>query len=209
MTVRLNNLPPETRRYFIPTSEGEVSLIFAPEPLDNVTVFVHGAARNSTKLAKWVRSGAALLELPGHGTAPLIDGRVEVWSAAFQAAIDKVWPFAKVTVVGESLGGIIAMLMSPSRTIALDPPIEPTEAVEREILYGNVAEFLRPMLRTNYWHILDKIDRPIEVVCATNGILNFDTKSRLSAHRQVLYKEVESGHLILDENPDAISQMLD
>lgn len=189
----------EIRRYFVPTPRGEVSLVFAPVAAETVTVFIHGAARNSNKLAPWIRRGSALIELPGHGVAPYIEGDAEAWASEFESAIAKVWPGASITLVGESLGGIIAMHMSADRTFCLDPPMQPTAAVEREIRYGNVAEFLRPMVRSTYWNVLDNLQRPINVICASEGILPAQAKTRLSQHPMVIYDEISGGHLLLDE----------
>lgn len=199
---------PEPRRYIIPTPYGQVALVFAPVMVDALTVFIHGAARRSVQLRRWLRPGTALLELPGHGVAPMIDGGVKTWAKAFQHAISTVWPAVRLTLVGESLGGIIAMHMTAERIIALDPPMQPTEAVEREIEHGNVADFLRPMIRADYWSLLDAQERPVEVICAERGILPADARERLSRNEKVALSTAPCGHLILDEAPEVVEAAL-
>ena len=208
MTILKPASQPEIRRYFVRTPEGDVSLVSGSIHSVEPVIFIHGAARNSAKLAKWVTPGSALLELPGHGVAPFISGNIEKWRAAFQHAIETVWPSKNITLVGESLGGILALGMKAARTIAIDPPMQPTEAVEHEIQHGNVAEFLRPMLRASYWDLLDRLEKKVEIVCATEGILPIVARERLRTHAMVEFHEISGGHLLLDENSDEIAEML-
>lgn len=196
------------RRYFIPTPGGEVALVFEPSPRSSVLAIIHGAARRSIQLKPWLAHNAVLIELPGHGQAPWIEGGVADWARAFQAALDHLWPGLPVTLVGESLGGVISLHMSASRTILLDPPMQPTEAVEHEIRHGNVAEWLRPLIRADYWSLLDEQERVVEVVCGADGILPEAARARLACHPRVIFQLVAGGHVLLDDNPEAILQIV-
>lgn len=198
----------DLRRYFVPTSHGEVSLIFGPLARTEVLAIIHGAARRSLQLKPWAERGAVLVELPGHGQAPMIEAKVEVWAAAFQAALRQLWQAQPMTLVGESLGGVIALHMDAERRILLDPPMEPTPAVAHEIRYGNVAPWLQPLITSDYWPLLDSQGQGVEAVCATDGILPQAARDRLSAHPNVAYGEMPGGHVLLDDNPQAVLRLI-
>lgn len=198
----------DLRRYFVPTSHGEVSLVFGSLARAEVLAVIHGAARRSLQLKPWAERGAVLVELPGHGQAPMIEATVEVWAAAFQAALRHLWPTQPMTLVGESLGGVIALHMDAERRILLDPPMEPTPAVAHEIRYGNVAPWLQPLITSDYWALLDSQRQGVEAVCATDGILPQAARDRLSAHPNVVYGEMPGGHVLLDDNPQAVLRLI-
>ncbi|WP_375268953.1 alpha/beta fold hydrolase [Phenylobacterium sp.] len=99
-----------------------MSLVFDRLARAEVLAIIHGAARRSLQLKPWAERGAVLVELPGHGQAPMIEAKVEVWAAAFQAALRQLWATQPITLVGESLGGVIALHMEAERRILLDPP---------------------------------------------------------------------------------------
>lgn len=198
----------EAKRYVVPTPYGEVSLIFGHRSAEAVTVFIHGAARTAHKLAAWLEPGTALAELPGHDSGPFIEGGVVTWAAALESAIGYVWPTARITLVGESLGGIIALHMRAHRVVALDPPMEPTAAVEREIRTGFVAPFLHPLLTRPYWSVLDAIRMPAEVICGLGGILPAKAIVRLAGHPNVRFNLLAGGHVLLDDNPEGVRRIL-
>lgn len=198
----------DLRRYFVPTPHGGVSLVFDRLARAEVLAIIHGAARRSLQLKPWAERGAVLVELPGHGQAPMIEAKVEVWAAAFQAALRQLWAAQPITLVGESLGGVIALHMEAERRILLDPPMEPTPAVAHEIRYGNVAPWLQPLITSDYWSLLDSQDQRVEAVCASNGILPQAARDRLSAHPNVDYGEIAGGHVLLDDNPQAVLQLI-
>lgn len=198
----------DLRRYFVPTPHGEVSLVFDRVARTEVLAVIHGAARRSLQLKPWAERGAVLVELPGHGQAPMIEAKVEVWAAAFQAALRQLWPSQPLTLVGESLGGVIALHMAAQRRILLDPPMEATPAVAHEIRYGNVAPWLRPMITSDHWPLLDSQRQRVEAVCASDGILPQTARDRLSVHPMVDYSEMPGGHVLLDENPEGVLRLI-
>ena len=137
-----------------------------------------------------------------HGAAPAIAAAQAVGGAG------QLWAAQPITLVGESLGGVIALHMEAERRILLDPPMEPTPAVAHEIRYGNVAPWLQPLITSDYWSLLDSQDQRVEAVCASNGILPQAARDRLSAHPNVDYGEIAGGHVLLDDNPQAVLQLI-
>ncbi|MDO8408885.1 MAG: hypothetical protein Q7S93_02320 [Phenylobacterium sp.] len=64
----------EAKRYFVPTPYGEVSLVFAPKPREEVVVIIHGAGRRAFQLRSWLAYDAVRAELPGHDQGPEMAG---------------------------------------------------------------------------------------------------------------------------------------
>jgi len=100
-----------------------------------VLVMIHGALRNSSVLFGWIDLCApdldvAFVDLPGHGHSqaggPVT---VEALAANVADAISGVLGDRTVVVVGESLGGLVALAMAGSKegpvqaVIAADPPL--------------------------------------------------------------------------------------
>lgn len=198
----------DAKRYFLPTPHGEVSLVFAHKPRVSVVVVIHGAGRRAFQLRSWLDHDVVLAELPGHDLAPMMEGDLATYAAAFSSALEQVWPGLPVTVVGESLGGIVALHMKSDRTILIDPPMEPTPEVDQELRVGFVADWLKPYLHQTYWKLLDYPDQPVEVVCASRSILSPDAVKRLGDHPRVQLSIVEGGHVLMDENPEEIVAIL-
>jgi pimeloyl-ACP methyl ester carboxylesterase len=197
----------EAKRYFVPTPCGEVSLVFAHKPRDEVVVIIHGAGRRAFQLRSWLAHDVVLAELPGHDMAPMMEGDLSTYARAYQAALAHVWPGRPATIIGESLGGLIALQMA-GRIIAVDPPLEPTPEVETELRVGFVAEWLKPPLRIEHWDLIDRLDHPVEVICPTRSILPETAIKRLESHPMVHMSRFEGGHVLLDDNPEAIASIL-
>lgn len=197
----------EAKRYFVPTPYGEVSLVFAHKPRDEVTVIIHGAGRRAFQLRSWLVHDVVLAELPGHDLAPMMEGDLSTYAQAYQAALAHVWPDRPLTIVGESLGGLVALQMA-GRIVAVDPPLEPTPSVETELRVGFVAEWLKPPLRVEHWELIDRLDHPVDVICPTRSILPAAAIERLANHPMVRLSVVEGGHVLLDDSPEDIASIL-
>lgn len=99
-------------------------------------VLVHGALRSAANLASWPaqlrdQADVYLMELPAHGRSTPIDPPSIVNMAAVlgQAIAERI-PNPEVLVVGESIGGLVALALAgqPSSgtvraVLALDPPM--------------------------------------------------------------------------------------
>jgi len=198
----------DAKRYFVPTPHGEVSLVFAAKPRDRVVLVIHGAGRRAFQLRGWLDLDVVFAELPGHDLAPMMTGDVAEYARAFNAAVEYVWPDLALTVVGESFGGIVALHMRAHRKVLIDPPMQPTSAVFREIQQGYVAPWLWPALIVDHWRLLDVQERPVEAVCASCSILPPDAIKRLGEHPKVRLNVVQGGHVLMDDNPADIARIL-
>ncbi|HEX4712952.1 alpha/beta fold hydrolase [Phenylobacterium sp.] len=101
-----------------------------------VVVFLHGALRNASVLAPWgdLLAGVAevvILELPGHGRSePIASATVQAMAEAIHEALADAFSDRRVLLVGESLGGTIALaiggIADPAwlrAVFAADPPV--------------------------------------------------------------------------------------
>lgn len=200
----------DLRRIQIATSHGLASFIGIPGPRDHVRVIIHGAGRRAetATILPWADDGALLAELPGHGEGPMIRGGVLEAADSFRQAIARRWPDVPVTVMGESLGALVALAMGADRTIALDPAMEPTPEVDKVIESGRLHPWAVESLRRNYWGLLDSLRRPVDVVCASGTILSAASVKRLERHPMVRLSRLEGWHLLLDERPDECRALL-
>lgn len=134
-----------------PTSGGEIAA-YAPEKADAelpVVAFLHGALRSAEVLFPWVERLAGLAEplffdLPGHGrSAASGPASVEGMAQCVHEAVASACPGRRVLLVGESVGGTIALAVAgrpgPSPVcgvFAADPPLTTAKL-------WNVAEVMR------------------------------------------------------------------
>ena len=99
-------------------------------------VFIHGALRHSLILLQWAErladtADVFLFDLPGHGRSePIGPSTVEGMGEMMREAIGVRLPDRKVLLVGESLGGVVALAAggsakgNPIKAIfAVDPPL--------------------------------------------------------------------------------------
>lgn len=200
----------EIRRIQIATSHGLASFIGIPGPREHVRLIIHGAGRRAEtpSILPWADDGTLLAELPGHGDGPMIRGGVAEAADSFRQAITKRWPDAPLTVMGESLGGLVALAMGADRTIALDPAMEPTPQVEKVIQSGRLHPWAVDALRREHWGLLDCLHRQVDVVCASQTILSAASVKRLRDHSMVRLSRLDGWHLLLDERPDDCRALL-
>lgn len=110
-------------------------------------LFISGCFADIRQNATWVAAlqglfDVILCELPGHGeTAPVDDVSVDGFAAVYAALIDaNVAPAWKLTVIGESLGGLVGLALARlrpdriERVILLDPPFTLTRPDLRALL---------------------------------------------------------------------------
>jgi len=138
----------------------------------------------------------------------MIRGGVLEAADSFRQAIARRWPGAPVTVMGESLGGLVALAMDADRTIALDPAMEPTPEVEKVIQSGRLHPWAVAELRQDHWGLLDGLRRPVKAVCASQTILSETSVQRLQDHPMVRLSRLDGWHLLLDEQPDECRALL-
>jgi len=120
------------------TPTGSIALFWS-QPVHGdrpVVVFIHGALRSAGVLAHWADilkdvADTVLLDLPGHGHShSLTPATVETMAASVHEAICAALSDRHVLLVGESLGGLVALAVGgkagegPIRGIlAADPPL--------------------------------------------------------------------------------------
>jgi len=137
-----------------PTTCGDVA-VYGGESLSAevsrpVAVFLHGALRRSEALLPWAELvrpfDAVFVDLPGHGRSSSlgsasIDGMAEAVHQALAAAL----PARRVLLVGESLGGTIALAVGGMQ----DGPVKAVFAADPPMTTGklwNLASVLRSTL---------------------------------------------------------------
>ncbi|MBP6878991.1 MAG: alpha/beta hydrolase [Phenylobacterium sp.] len=120
------------------TRDGQIALIahhtvFASKR--PVVVMIHGALRHFKVLAHWhsllvEEADVVFIELPGHGrSTPVHPPSVDSFAVNILQAIQSALSGRDVVVVGESLGGLVALVMAgmspaPIRAVlAVDPPL--------------------------------------------------------------------------------------
>ena len=119
--------------------DGEIRLLARKEALLSggkpVVVMLHGALRNSAPLVPWLPAlerdfELLFIDLPGHGQAPeLYPVSVENFARNIGDAISSLLAGREVMVIGESLGGLIALCLGGLDlpmlrcVFAADPPL--------------------------------------------------------------------------------------
>ncbi len=156
---------------------------------------IHGIARSAHVLRPfaeicWERFDVGLIDLPGHGQSPLQTfDDFETVAAAVATAIRSHFAHRPIVIVGESLGGLLALSMAagppPNLTavVLVDPPMEPSRQPKLvESLEGFTAPECPPALRTaksvlgvdegkSFLHLLDDVRVPALFILADKGSL--------------------------------------
>jgi pimeloyl-ACP methyl ester carboxylesterase len=121
------------------TRSGDVAGYVAQAATDlqrPVVVFLHGAGRSSASLVPWGDllgdvADVVLLDLPGHGkSTPISPSTVSAMGDALHDALQAALPDRQLLLVGESLGGTIALAIGGQAdphwiraVFAADPPL--------------------------------------------------------------------------------------
>jgi pimeloyl-ACP methyl ester carboxylesterase len=120
------------------TSQGALFFLSDRDPRDfarPIVVVLHGALRHSESTLPWLRHltdryDVLLLDLPGHGRSPS-DGEpsVRAFIARFREFLTRHFPGRPMVIMGESIGGLIALGLGNGQTpqikgvIVADPPM--------------------------------------------------------------------------------------
>ena len=140
MATDASPAPPSPWRIHRHTSEaGELAVYTTavPQAVDRpLLLVVHGALRRAEILMgafPWWPAPFDIVfaDLPGHGrSSPLVPATVERFAQRLNAAMTALFPQRRLFVLGESLGGLVALAMAgPADTetvhgvIAADPPL--------------------------------------------------------------------------------------
>jgi pimeloyl-ACP methyl ester carboxylesterase len=166
-----------------------------------VVVMMHGALRDARVLLDWgplLRAWCDLVyvELPGHGrSVPIIPAGVDLFAENILQALRSALPHREIVLVGESLGGLVAIAMAglaPSpvkRVLAADPPLTTAKLWHVANAVGGAASrspenaFLKsfadqifgldPQARSEriYYPLLDRAQIPIHVATGDLALL--------------------------------------
>jgi pimeloyl-ACP methyl ester carboxylesterase len=120
-----------------PTTSGDIAA-YGQAPKDDgrpAVVILHGALRHSGVVANWAAlladdADVVLMDLPGHGRSFAGASDIPGMAQAIGQAIGAAMPNRRVLLVGESLGGTVALAvggladLGPVRAVfAADPPL--------------------------------------------------------------------------------------
>lgn len=183
-----------------------------------LVVFLPGFLRLASLFAPWnsrLPADVWALNLPGQaGTRPLADQTISGLVEHFVPLIP-----TEALVVGESLGGLIALGLAAHgyRVAAFDPPLFPArcEALQASIRHDVaqrpertwLPEFVANIFGAmpdgaiearSYWSLLDASAGPYPIFGASNGsVLHTEDEERLHAHPSVRFKRLAGPHSLL------------
>jgi pimeloyl-ACP methyl ester carboxylesterase len=150
--MRLNTYEVQTRDGFL-CMYAQDEVLFTDLGCRPVLLMIHGALRNACVLFDWIdfcepEFDVVFVDLPGHGRSPPPNTSivtVEGFAANVGDAVTHALGNRAVVVVGESLGGLVALAMAGLRlaeiqgVVAADPP----------------------MTMAKLWHVRDAINRAL------------------------------------------------
>lgn len=128
---------PKLHLHRINTRDGVIG-IYAPTPSDAsrpLVVATHGARRSVHQLVVWAellwsKADVALVDLPGHNTSSaFVPATLDRFAENVTEALLSLFPGRPMTLLGESLGGLVALKMATmpdldlQGVIAADPPL--------------------------------------------------------------------------------------
>lgn len=132
----------------IPVHQGEIACYVAltAKVALPVVVLLHGAARNSGVLAHWAArladvANVVLVDLPGHGRSGASGAAsVEAMAEILDEALRKILRGQRALLVGESLGGTVALAIAGRRHMADDGggPIHAVFAADPPLTTGKL-----------------------------------------------------------------------
>jgi pimeloyl-ACP methyl ester carboxylesterase len=145
------------------TRAGEL-VMYPAQPLEGsqrpAVVFLHGAWRRAEVFAPWADlladvADVVLVDLPGHGQSePIAGASVAAIADCVHEALRAALPGRQVLLVGESLGGLIALTIAgeadhqPVKAVfAADPPFTTAklwsvaQTLRHHVALGNFSEF--------------------------------------------------------------------
>lgn len=181
-----------------------------------IVAFLPGFSRSAAQLDHWKdllpEADVRLFDLPGHAGAPPIESpTLEAIAARFMEQIPR-----DALVVGESLGGLVALKMAASgyRIVAFEPPLSTAklwvlrhvllQVVARDANISWVAPFVENLFGVapgkepralNYWPLLDEAVAPVAVVAATEPLWPTRRIDLTPANTPSVLDEVDTYHL--------------
>jgi pimeloyl-ACP methyl ester carboxylesterase len=212
--------------YRFQTSRGAVAMVGETPTPD--TLLIHGFKRSPSHVGAWARRipGVGLVALPGHGPAPELDEvSVEAWIAAWREALPQIG--ADLTIIGESLGAMVAMALPARMAVAVEPLLSVDDIwPQHEVMRGakargiDIGAAYEALFDRSYAWILDRISAPTLVIAGdmpllpqrpirtAPSLLTDEDFARYAAHPLVEAHRIPGGHTLLDENPGDVVGLL-
>lgn len=230
-----------TKLFFIETRDGHVVLAADPgfaRSRRPVVVLIHGAFRVASDLAAWLDrlddlpADIVLACLPGHGNGPpLARAGMAAMIENFQDALAVIAPRG-VTILGESLGGLIGLAQAYP-CVAFEPPLATAKLwpiwtglrlaqTQGLAVPAGFAEavFGAPENGHDYSGLLDRSSAPGLVVLGdvplqpprdlttTPSLLDDADRKALAARPRLRVEVLAGGHELLKEAPDDCERLI-
>lgn len=207
--------------FSIDTPAGRIWYI-ADRPTPPV-MLLHGFLREPHALLSLrdVAPDAGAFALPGHEGADVLSPiSMRTWVDAFSSALS-TWP-APPLLIGESLGGTLALALPAKGVLALDPPISTHHlwsvqvGVRRVIESGGDLSGVLDVFSESFSWVLDRISAPSVVLASDEPLLPPRNAERapsvlddgdfaaLASHPKVQAYRVAGGHALIDDNPTEV-----
>ena len=193
-----------------------------------IVAFLAGFSRSAAQLVHWKdllpEADVRLFDLPGHAREPPIESpTLEAMAARYMERIPR-----DALVVGESLGGLVALKMAASgyRVVAFEPPLSTAKLwVLRHVLLQVVAReanipWMAPFVENlfgvaadkepralNYWSLLDEAVAPVGIVAATEPLWPIRPIDLTPANTPSVLDDVDVYHL--QRRPDVRFRQLE
>lgn len=205
------------RRLHVRTSYGDV--VFLVSQVEGPTVvMIPGLTRSSRNLLEWrdhlPEFAVSFAELPGHnGAPPLNKTDILQWTAAFNDALPYAFPRREIFIVGESLGGLLAMGLAAKHIIAVDPFLDAPQFIQDRVRVPMIPPGLQRITLQPHHAVLDRIKSPTLVLGGKGETQDPDRMpsaltdqdfARFAEHPLVTCERVEGGHLLLTQSQEAM-----
>lgn len=211
------------RHTAVTTRIGEVWLSYDCLPDGPAVLLIHGAMRAANDLFDFGQriKNCVYGHLPGHSVPNLTEMSVDAWSKAFAVAAAEFFQERPVLVVGESLGGLVAIgiarfpIARIHHVVAIDPPLSP---MPWPLATAALTPSIRSLFEHDHWPLLEAARIPVTIVAGSEDLgqqrdadrspsLMSDIDKRRASIMSTLHV-IPGGHLLLQENPDACEQIL-
>jgi pimeloyl-ACP methyl ester carboxylesterase len=185
-----------------------------------IVAFLPGFCQPVAQLAFWkdiLQADVRLFDLPNHYTGPPL-GAPSLADMA-DHYMSRISP--DTIVVGESLGGLIALKMAASgyRAVAIDPPLSTAklwvlhevlaQLLVRQAAIPWMAPFVdayfgvrvgHPPQTRNYWPLLDEATSPVHIIAATEPLWPMRRINPTPSNTPSVLDEIDAYHLARHPN---------
>jgi len=180
-----------------------------------IVAVLPGFSRSAAQLSHWkdlLPAEVRLFDLPGHGGAsPMASPTLARLADHFSEQIPR-----DALIVGESLGGLVALKMAATgyRVVAIEPPLSTAklwvlryvlqQALEQDPKTSWMGPFVESLFGVaagkapqslNYWPLLDEATAPVDIIAATEPLWPMRSIHLTPATTPSVLDEVDAYHL--------------